>query len=215
MAGTKEIIDYLASTSLQCSKVDLLKIKYRPLICPFDKLLDYATSANSAFDIGCGSGQFCSLLAKFTPVSKIFGIEISEKLVHNARELNKSFAGKKEMRFEVFDGKSLPAEFNEYDVVFMIDVFHHVPPGQQVAFIQTIYKNMKPGSRLIFKDINLNHPFVIFNKLHDLVFAGEIGKETGFRKMENLLRETGFQIQESFTQTVFVYPHYFIIAQKA
>jgi SAM-dependent methyltransferase len=214
MTSTKEIIQYLAGTSVDCSKIDLLKIKYRPLICPFDKLLAYADSANSAFDIGCGSGQFCSLLAKFSPVKKIFGIEINEKLIYNARELNKTFSQEKEMRFEVFDGKTLPSEMNEYDLVYMNDVFHHVPPNEQSTMIASIFKNMKSGSRLIMKDINKAHPFVIFNKLHDLVFAGEIGKETSFRNMKKILSDQGFQIKEAFTQTIFVYPHYLIVAEK-
>lgn len=214
MTSTKEIIKYLSSVSVDCSKIDLLKIKYRPLICPFDKLLQYADTAESAFDIGCGSGQFCSLLAKFSPVKKIFGIEISETLVSNARELNKSFAGQKEIRFEVFDGKTLPPEIGEYDLVYMNDVYHHVPSADQQQMIRTIYKSMKSGGRLIMKDINAKHPFVIFNKLHDLVFAGEIGKETGFENMKNLLTESGFKIEDAFTQTIFVYPHYLIVARK-
>ena len=214
MANTKEIIQYLSSISVDCGTLDLIKIKYRPLICPFDKLLEYANSAKSAFDIGCGSGQFCALLAQFTPVKKIFGIEINEKLVNNARDLNKSFSGQKEMRFEMFDGKTLPTEMNEYDLVYMNDVFHHVPPQGQLNMIHSIYSNMKSGSRLIMKDINSSHPFVFFNKLHDLVFAGEIGRETSFKKMQKSLTDHGFVLDEAFTQTIFVYPHYLIVARK-
>ena len=214
MTSTKEIIQYLSSTSVDCSKIDLLKIKYRPLICPFDKLLEYAANAESAFDIGCGSGQFCSLLAKFSPVKKIYGIEINETLVRNARELNKSLSGQKEMRFEVFDGKTLPEEMKEYDLVYMNDVYHHVPQQGQRQMLRAIYNGMQVGARLIMKDINAKHPFVYFNKLHDLVFAGEIGKETGFENMKKMLTESGFKIEEAFTQTIFVYPHYLIVARK-
>lgn len=214
MIKNSEIIHYLTSRTTHAGFIDKLKIKYRPIICPFDKLIALIGNKKSMFDIGCGSGQFCSLIANFTSVTKIKGVEINERLVNNANEINSDFVGRKELVFSVFDGKTLPEDIKNYEIVYLIDVIHHVPKDQQTNFIKEIYNKMNTGSTLIFKDINASHPFVFFNKIHDLVFAGEIGHELAYSKVRELLLSIGFTIEESFKQTTFVYPHYFIICRK-
>ena len=213
MITNKEIIRFLTSTTINASFVDKLKIKYRPIICPFSILLGYAKENKTVFDIGCGSGQFCALVAKFTNVRKIMGIEINERLVNNARIVNKQFKNK-ELMFEVFDGEIIPNQLSEYDLVYMIDVYHHIPKTYQIQFMKNVYDKMKAGSKLIFKDINAAHPFVFCNKLHDIVFAGEIGNEISNKKAIELLGQFGFKIIKNFTKTSYVYPHYFIICEK-
>src|SRR5215510_5830086 len=166
-----EIIEFLVSKTVNAGFIDKLKIKYRPIICPFNDLIDLGKDKNDVFDIGCGSGQFCALIAKYTKAQKIMGIEISEKLIKNARQVNEEFKASKQMKFKVFDGKNIPDEISEYNLVYMIDVYHHIPPGQQVSFIKQLHNKMKTGTRLIFKDINAGSMFVICNKIHDLFFS--------------------------------------------
>lgn len=209
-----DIIKFLTAKTTNAGFVDRLKIKYRPIICPFIDLIDFAKDKKSVFDIGCGSGQFCALIAKYTNVEKIMGIEINERLVNNANEVNEEFRDKKEIKFSVFDGKIIPDEIKDYDLVYMIDVFHHIPPAQQVSFMQQLQQKMKPGAVLIFKDIDAGSPLVLCNKMHDMVFAGEIGKEISFKKAKDMLSGAGFKITNSFKKTVFVYAHYFVICQK-
>lgn len=214
MIKNAEIIKFLTSTTINAGFVDKLKIKYRPIICPFNDLLNYANFVESVFDIGCGSGQFVALLAKYTSVKKIKGIEINERLVNNAQQVNQPFLKHKEIQFAVFDGKEIPNDISDYDLVYLIDVYHHIPTNIQEQFIKQLYTKMKKGARLMFKDIDAASPLVLCNKLHDLVFAKEIGNEISFVKAKNLLKETGFNIVEEYKKTVFVYPHYFILAEK-
>ena len=209
-----EIIKFLTSKTTNAGFVDKLKIKYRPIICPFNDLIDFAKDKDSVFDIGCGSGQFCALIAKFTDVEKIMGIEINERLVNNANEVNEEFRKNKSIKFEVFDGKVIPDEIRDYELIYMIDVFHHIPPAQQAEFMEQVYKKMSPGATLVFKDIDAGNPLVLCNKMHDMVFAGEIGKEMSFNTGIELFKKIGFTIQSQFKKTVFVYPHFFIICQK-
>ena len=209
-----DIIKFLTAKTTNAGFVDRLKIKYRPIICPFIDLIDFANDKKSVFDIGCGSGQFCALIAKYTGVEKIMGIEINERLVNNANEVNEEFRDKKEIKFSVFDGKVIPDEIKDYDLVYMIDVFHHIPPAQQIEFMKQLQQKMKPGAVLIFKDIDAGSPLVVCNKMHDMVFAGEIGKEISFTKAKEMLAKAGFKINNSFKKTVFVYAHYFVICQK-
>lgn len=214
MNKQSEIINYLKTKTSNLSVVDKLKVNYRPLICPFDILLKYVGNNDAAFDIGCGSGQFCALLAKFTSVSTIHGIEISENLIANARAINQEFKNEKKMTFEVFDGNIIPFEIQEYSIVYLIDVLHHIPKNQQINFLRNIYSKMAFESKLILKDIDANHPFVYFNKLHDLVFSKEIGNELSLDFAKKTTESIGFKIIENFSKTTFIYPHYFLILEK-
>lgn len=214
MVSNKELINFLEKTSINSGFIDKLKIKYRPVICPFDDLLKYISDKESLFDVGCGSGQFCLVAANFTGVKKLMGIEISETLIKNAASLSEKYGNKKEFIFKTFDGVNFPDAMADYELVFLIDVLHHVPKDQQVSFLQSIYNKMKPGAQLIFKDINAASPFVYCNKMHDIVFAGEIGNEISNNEAKEILTNIGFKIKENFTKRVFVYPHYFVIAEK-
>jgi 2-polyprenyl-3-methyl-5-hydroxy-6-metoxy-1,4-benzoquinol methylase len=214
MVNNKELINFLEKTSVNSGFIDKLKIKYRPVICPFDDLLKYISDKESLFDVGCGSGQFCLVAANFTGVKKLMGIEISESLIRNANSLSKNYGNNKEFIFKTFDGVNFPDAIADYQLVFLIDVLHHVPSDKQVSFLQNIYNKMSPGAQLIYKDINAASPFVYCNKMHDIVFAGEIGNEISNKKAKEILTEIGFKIKDNFTKQVFVYPHYFIIAEK-
>lgn len=211
---TQQLIDYFKSQHVNAGFIDKLKILYRPFICPFGKLLSYIDKDDKVFDVGCGSGQFALLVAHFTEAKSIAGVEINERLINNANQLLNQYAHKVELSFSVYDGKSFPKTLNASNKVFIIDVFHHVPPALQKDFLQTLYKNMSQGSILIFKDINRASPFVFFNKIHDLIFASEIGNEISLSQAKKNMQEIGFKIQHTEKERLFVYPHYTIIAIK-
>lgn len=209
-----DILNYLKTKSTDLGFIDKLKVVYRPLICPFDDLLNYIENDDSVFDIGCGSGQFCALVAKFTPADEIYGIEISETLVQNARIVNQEFKDKKNIQFETFNGSEIPSLIQNYSKIYLIDVLHHVPKENQLDFIQEIYSKMAVGSRLILKDIDASSLFVHCNKIHDLVFSREIGHEMKATFAKKVVEEIGFKVLESYTKRMFVYPHYFFILEK-
>jgi 2-polyprenyl-3-methyl-5-hydroxy-6-metoxy-1,4-benzoquinol methylase len=192
----------------------LAKIKtvYRPYICPFDDILNSLPNNLSLFDVGCGSGSFLSIINEFKSPSKLAGVEISNDLVENAKSLFKS----KNIQTDIYkyDGTNIPEQLNEYDYVSMIDVFHHIPPAVQDAFMLQLFQKMKSNSTLIFKDIDKSSIFVLFNKLHDLLLSSEIGNEISVNSASDLLKKAGFTIESVSTRQMLVYPHYTIIAKK-
>ena len=164
-------------------------------------------------DVGCGSGQFLLLLNEFAKPSYLYGIEISKTLIDNANQL---FSTLPENRydFEEYNGSVFPPKMAEMDVIFLIDVFHHVPKQGRQKFLQDLVKIMKPGCRFIFKDIDASSPLVYVNKLHDILFAREIGNEISFSEAKSLLTDNGLQIMQQEKRTIYVYPHYTIVAKK-
>jgi 2-polyprenyl-3-methyl-5-hydroxy-6-metoxy-1,4-benzoquinol methylase len=148
------------SKSANRSLVDTLKIRYRPLICPFQDLFPYVRPGDRVCDLGCGSGLFPLLLRRFTRAKKILGIEISQRLVVNARELCRTQRSTIPVDFRLYNGIDFPEAIGQCNVVFLVDVLHHIPEARQQLFLQRLHDSMTPGSRLVVKDIDRDSPFV-------------------------------------------------------
>lgn len=207
------IVGFLKEKFHSAGFIDSLKIKYRSYICPFADLISQVKPGEKVGDIGCGSGQFLLLVSHFAQPSFMYGIEITQRLIDNAKDLFGTLPSQ-QYDFSTFDGSHFPAKLGEMDVLFLIDVIHHVPKNLQENFIKGIAEVMKPGARLVFKDINAASPLVYCNKVHDMIFAREIGNEMSMSRAKNLLQQNGLQIIEENKRTMYVYPHYTLIAKK-
>ena len=208
-----DIIRFLQTKTNGAGLINSLKIKYRSLICPFISLINMVQPNEKVGDVGCGSGQFLLLLNEFAKPSYLYGIEISKTLIDNANQLFRTLP-ENGYDFEEYNGSVFPPKMAEMDVIFLIDVFHHVPTIGRQKFLQDLVKIMKPGCRLIFKDIDASSPLVYVNKLHDILFAREIGNEISFSEAKSLLTKNGLQIIQQEKRTIYVYPHYTIVAKK-
>jgi 2-polyprenyl-3-methyl-5-hydroxy-6-metoxy-1,4-benzoquinol methylase len=211
--SNKDLLRFLKGISFNAGLIDRLKVYYRPIVCPFVELIAMVDEGQKIGDIGCGSGQFALLLAEFAKPSYVFGIEISARLVDNARKLFGEYANVK-FDFEKFDGVHFPDKIKELDIVFLNDVLHHVPRKNQEQFLSDLISKMKKGASLIIKDIDQSSMLVYCNKIHDLVFAGEIGNELSLSSTMVLLKRKDLQILDYQKKRMYVYPHYTIKAKK-
>ncbi len=209
----KDIMHFLEQQHFTAGPIDRLKIKYRSLICPYISLIQKVKDGEKVGDVGCGNGQLLLLLSKFARPSYFFGIEIKERLIKNAKLLFKN-VGHHLYKFEMYDGQHFPEELADMDIVFVVDVLHHIRPKKQVDFLKNLSEKIKPGGRLILKDIDGSSPYVIFNKIHDLIFSREIGHEISITKALKLLEDNGFEIVEQEKRLMYVYPHYTLVARK-
>lgn len=209
-----DIVNFLNLNFDSIGFVDRLKIRYRPYVCPLDDLLSMASGYRSVYDIGCGNGQFVLLLAEFTDVFDLKGIEISDRLVNNARYLSEVKLPNKKINFAKFDGFNIPEDITNFDLIYLVDVLHHIPKNLRYGFINNLYNSMRVGSKLIVKDINAGSPLVMFNKIHDLIFSREIGNELSLTSAIMIFEKAGFFVESFRTRRTFVYPHYFLTLTK-
>ncbi len=214
MVQQGELVNFLKKQTIHSGFLDQLKVNYRPLICPLDELINNIGTAESVFDIGCGSGQFALLIAEFSGVKRIGGVEIDQRLVNNAKELLAPYATRVQTDFNAYDGSALPKSIGTYDLLFMVDVLHHIPKQFQEGFLKKVYDLMRPGARFILKDIDASSPFVYSNKMHDMIFAREIGNEWTFDRAKKVATDIGFKIVDSSKRRMYVYPHYTIALEK-
>ena len=214
MASTREILRFLQTIECEGGIIDRLKVYYRPITAPFRELLSYSWPGARVGDLGCGNGQFALLLARFCRPSYIFGCEISPRLVANARTLLSRHSDVPATIVE-YDGVHLPSALGELDIVFVNDVLHHVPRDRQPGWLAAVCQAIRPGARLILKDVDGGGALVAFNKLHDLVFAGEIGAEWPIGEAERFTRSLGMTQHSRQELRRFCYQHYVLELSRA
>lgn len=212
--STFELAAYLKGKTLNsASFIDNLKIAYRPYICPFDDLLNYLPENASVFDIGCGSGMLLSLIASFKTPSKLGGCEISQQLVDNANAVLNTENNSANVYH--FDGESIPKAISRFDYITMIDVLHHIPKDKQFVFLKQLVDQMRSGSELILKDIQGESILSLWNKIHDLLLAGEIGHELNSKKLKVFFEdELKMQVKSYTSRRMLLYPHFTLILKK-
>jgi SAM-dependent methyltransferase len=209
----RELLRYLKNKHIHASFLNRLKLHYRPLICPYISLINMVNPGDRVGDIGCGSGQFLLLLSEFAKPSFLFGIEIHQRLIDNARELITGLDASR-LDLEVYDGMNFPGQTANMDIIFLIDVLHHIPRAKQVSFLTGIVSRIRKGATLVVKDIDAANPLVVCNKLHDLIVSHEIGNELSSKSTADILETAGMEISGIQKKTTYVYPHYTVIAKK-
>ncbi len=191
------------------------KTVYRPLICPFDELLPHVPLHSQVLDIGCGGGAWMSLIAGFREPSRLDGMDPDTVAADEARLLLGKVSPRCPWSVTTGDLHSFARPVSEYDVVTMVDVLHHIPPAMQWSTLAELHHSMKPGALLILKDIDRASPLVLFNKLHDLLLAGEIGFERSADAAASELARLQFEVTAKSHRRLWWYPHYTIVARRA
>ena len=103
----------------------------------------------SLLDCGCGTAPMISLLYEKYPQKHYTGIDLTPKMIELAKA--KRLHG---VEFVVGDCENLPFKENTFDVIICCESFHHYPDVQK--FFNSAYRVLKPGGRLILRDITMD-----------------------------------------------------------
>jgi len=151
-------------------------------------------------DFGCGDGNSVKYMREFFPNASLFGTDVSEKSVEEAKEKKISNA-----RFVPYDGEALPYDDNSMDVIFTSMVFHHISFDRHDALLDEIKRVLNPNGRFYIFEHNPLNP--ITRKIvrecefdHDAVLLPH-------RYSQNLLQRGGFK-QQSTNFTLFLPRHW-------
>lgn len=96
-------------------------------------------------DAGCGPAPMITLLAEKYPKRHYTGIDLTPKMIEQAKKKNIPNA-----EFIVGDCEKLPFEENSFDAIICANSFHHYPNPQE--FFNSVHKVLKPNGRLILRD---------------------------------------------------------------
>ncbi|MDP5272909.1 class I SAM-dependent methyltransferase [Chengkuizengella axinellae] len=130
-------------------------------------------------DIGCGFGESSKWYAE-NGAKKVVGIDISQKMIHKAKEIN---ADKK---IEYYNLPMEEIEFgeNEFDLVVSSLSFHYVEDF--CSLIKKISNVLKPNGLCIFSQ---EHPVVTAKKINNGWAKSETGAKTHWI-LDNYQEET-------------------------
>ncbi|MFH0987793.1 MAG: class I SAM-dependent methyltransferase [Parcubacteria group bacterium] len=137
-----------------------------------DYLFKFVKPSDKILDVGCGNGRLLQQTTNYhLQPTNYFGIDFSEKLIEEARQLHPGF------RFEIRDisdrvtcsmchesGRLLHdarcvihdlCDSNTFDAVFMISVLNHFPKELHDQVLQDVKKCLKSGGKLLMINWNL------------------------------------------------------------
>lgn len=100
----------------------------------------------TVLDLGCNTGYGCEILSN--SAKKVAGADVSE----NAIAIAKEKYGDLGIDFQVIDGKKLPYESNEFDIIVSFQVIEHIVDYN--TYINELKRVLKPGGQVIFTTPN-------------------------------------------------------------
>lgn len=192
--------------------------RYRPFICPFDRLLDYVPAGATVMDVGCGSGLFLGVLAARGYISSGVGFDASASAIKSANmmaeRIMSSGMSTAKLKFEKIDATGKWPE-GSFEVVAIVDVMHHVPPRAQKNVLDLATDRVKPGGVLLYKDMT-DHPMwrALANRLHDLLLARQWINYVPVKMVENWAKERGLKLVEKQDINRYFYGHQLRVFRK-
>jgi len=104
-----------------------------------------------ALDVGCGTGTVMNILEqKFL---ELYGVDSSEGMIEAARKRSS-----KKLSFQVIHGNHLPFGENEFDIVYSMSLFHHVPDQARLMALQEITRVVRNGGWILNFEHNALNP---------------------------------------------------------
>ena len=180
----------------------------RPRICPLEVVAEAVPAGSRVLDIGCGAGLFLRWLAHARGTSGV-GVDVSADAVRAARA---AVAPEERLEF-VCRGPAEPWPAGEFDVVTLVDVLHHVAPGEQRAFVGRIRQS--GARRAVVKDVGRRPLWKAWaNALHDFLMTRRRVYPRTMDEVAAWLREDGFRVTRTERIDRLCYAHYLIVAER-
>ena len=121
----------------------------------FEKFYENS-SQKIVLDYGCGKGLDSLKLLKSG--AKVYGIDIAENYINETIKLVKENGFSDNLfEFKVMDAHKLEFEENKFDLVIGNGILHHL---DKLVAINSIYRVLKPGGRLVFKEPLADNPLL-------------------------------------------------------
>ncbi len=158
-------------------------------------------NSGAALDLGCGAGQLVIELAKAAPNMHVIGIDLSEKLLADARQSAQEAGVAERVEFRLGNVEGIPFTDQSLDLVISTFSLHHWNQPRKV--LDEIERVLKPGgSYYIFdlrRDMALPVYLLVWFATQFIVPAAlhQVNEPMGSRNASYTLRELSDLIRHS------------------
>lgn len=137
-------------------------------------------------DFGCGDGLVAEFLKKYFPFSYVSGFDISEKNIKAASSKNILNS-----EFKVYDGRKIPRGQEEFDIILLSNILHHVTgPRLRLGILKECHRTLKLKGKLFIFEHNPYNPLTL-KIVKDCPFDRD-AKLINPCALNNLLKRSGF-----------------------
>lgn len=144
-------------------------------------------------DAGCGRGQFSLFLFELERASSVYGFDWDRAKVVTATQAAGTVG-----QYVVGDLRDPPLV--QSDTVLLFDVLHYLPASTQRQLLSRIYDCLRPGGRLLLRDIDKNSGFTAtFTRLFE-----HIGTWLGMNRAEHLAFRSATTIRDELLSLGFL-----------
>jgi len=177
-----------------------------------------ASDRTVLLDLGCGYGLFLALAKIANPKLHVIGLDLSEIKISAAR---RAFdASKYPVQLAVIDISDFPEQ--SVDVITIIDVLYLVPIDQWNGILRKCFECLKPGGRLLLKEMNrsITWKFVLLyfeETIAVKILGWTLGQSFTFPEPEETrryLEQAGFAVEEIPLHRGHFAPHHLWIGHR-
>jgi 2-polyprenyl-3-methyl-5-hydroxy-6-metoxy-1,4-benzoquinol methylase len=187
---------------------------YRLLTCPIKEIFQLIPEGKNYIDVGCGYGFISLWTALVFPGARVIGMDVVQSRIEFAHQLTSS-EEINNLSFLVKDITTETMAHWQYEIILLIDLFHHVAFENQLSFLRQCTDKTPKGGYIVFKDID-RKPWWKFrvNYIQDFLFTGEKTYCRDKDEYMEFFQENGFEAEYFDLKKGYPYSHYLIRARK-
>jgi SAM-dependent methyltransferase len=166
---------------------------------------------NRILELGHGNAGHVEFLFEQAERLKYYGLEMSELMFQEARQINRNFVSQKQAFFSLYDGNTIPFEAELFDKIFTVNTIYFWQKPEEL--LSEIYRVLKSNGNFCLtfaeEDFMKKLPFTQFEfELYSTEKAQELIKKSDFKivytetQTEKVKSKTGELVDRAFTTIV-------------
>ncbi|GAA6766638.1 class I SAM-dependent methyltransferase [Flavobacterium sp. CGRL1] len=169
------------------------------------------SNENRILELGHGNAGHVEFLFEQAKKIKYYGLEMSELMFQEARQINRNFVSQKQAFFSLYDGNTIPFEDGLFDKIFTVNTIYFWQKPEEL--LSEIYRVLKANGNFCLtfaeEDFMKKLPFTQFEfELYSTEKAQELIKKSDFKivytetQTEKVKSKTGELVDRAFTTIV-------------
>jgi cyclopropane fatty-acyl-phospholipid synthase-like methyltransferase len=179
-----------------------------------EEIGQYLPEEGPVLDLGCGFGLFSLYYAQLLPGAQFHGVDLDGRRIAIAARAARRL-GLANAVYAVGDAREFRAT-RVHAAAYMLDIVHHVPPETVEPLLAGLYKAIRPGGRLIVKDVDTQPAYKRWftHALDRLMSPRGVIHYWPAEELQALLQRIGFRVHRHLMVDVLPYPHVLYVCQK-